>query len=360
MLRLSILVAVVSLLAACGSTADEIAPAPEASTGLFLARAAGTAGPLTAHDGHELTRRFELPRGIAAADGSAYYALSAGRLLRFDPLTGRRTASFPRLGDWRLEAVSANGRWVALSRAATRLVVVDGRSGATAHELALDGDFLVETISSDGDFLFLQQTFADGRYAVRGYDLREGRLLAGSLATKGETLVMAGVATGTIASPDGRWLLTVYIDTAKDAAFVHALNLVDRLPICIDLPPCADCDVADLRGWGLTLSPDGRTLYAANPALGRLAEVDLPTTSVVHESRFRPAAGGADTRSAVAPDGSRVVFTNGETVWSYDTRRGSASVLGSSFGPVADLGVSVDGARVLLARPGQRALAVSL
>lgn len=361
MRRLTILIALVALAAACGSTVAETEPPEAPNAGeLFVARPAGTSGPLTAYDGHSLGRRFELPSGLAAANGSAYYAFSEGRLRRFDPVTGRRLSAYDVAGDWKLAAVSASGRWVALSRARGRIRVLDARSGEIAHDLSLEGDFLVETVSSAGDFLFLQQTFPDGRYAVRGYDLRAGRLIEGSLATKGQTVLMAGVASGTIASPDGRWLLTVYVDTAKDTAFVHALNLADRLPICIDLPPCADCDVDDLRGWGLTLSPDGRTLYAANPALGRVAEVHLPTAVVINEARFRPEPGRSETRSAITADGSRVVFTNGKTVWSYDTHRAAARVVRTEAAGVADVAVTRNGDRVLLARPGREPVALPL
>jgi hypothetical protein len=185
-------------------------------------------------------------------------------------------------------------------------------------------------------------------------------MLPGSLATKGETVLMEGVAAGTVASPDGRWLLTLYVDTEKHKAFVHALNLIDRIPLCIDMPPCDRCTVAQLRRWALALAPDGRTLFAANPGVGRVAEIHLPTAKLVYQARFSPKPGAFETRAAVAPDGSRVVFTNGEAVWSYDTHRGYAERLRTDAGPVADLGISPDGNRVYLARAGATPVAFAL
>src|SRR5688500_9743067 len=361
MKRLAALFALVPIAAACGSTAKEATPtAPARSAGVFLASTAGASGPVTAYDGASLGRRFELPRGVRAADGTAHFALLGSELHRYDPLTGRRTRSYELNGKWSLAAVSATARWVVLSRGTTEVQVLDTQTGAIAHRLTLRGVFLVETISSEGDFLFLQQNFVDGRYAVRGYDLAAGTLLQGSLATKGETVLMEGVAAGTVASPDGRWLLTLYVDTKRNAAFVHALNIVDRFPLCIDMPPCPKCTVAQLRRWALALAPDGRTLFAANPAIGRVAEVHLPTSRVIHQSRFTPDPGARETRTAISSDGSRFVFTNGEAVWSYDTHRGYARTVTTGVESIADLGVSADGSRLFLARPGAKPVEVNL
>jgi len=361
MKRLATLLCLVPLAAACGGTVEQATPAaPTPSGAVFLASTAGASGPVTAYDGVNLGRRFELPRGVRAADGSAHFALLGTELRRYDPLTGRQTKSYKLDGRWSLAAVSASARWAVLSRGRTEVKVLETETGKTAHELTLPGVFLVETISSEGDFLFLQQNFVDGRYAVRGYDLARGTLLQGSLATKGETVLMEGIAEGTVASPDGRWLLTLYVDTKRNAAFVHALNIVDRIPVCIDMPPCPKCTVAQLRRWALALAPDGRTLFAANPSIGRVAEVHLPSSRVIYQSRFRPSPGAAETRAAISPDGSRFVFTNGQAVWSYDTHRGYARALTTDIESIADLGVSADSSRLFLARGGAAPLALDL
>ena len=361
MKRLAVLLAAVPLAAACGGTVDEATPtAPTPSAGVFLAGTAGDSGPVTAYDRANLGRRFVLPRGLRAADGTAYFSLRGSELRRYDPLTGRRTRSYELNGTWTLAAVSATARWVVLSRGSTEVRVLDAETGETAHRLKLPGAFLVETISSEGDFLFLQQNFVDGRYAVRGYDLAAGTLLQGSLATKGETVLMQGVAADTVASPDGRWLLTLYVDTKRNAAFVHALNIVDRFPLCIDMPPCPKCTVAQLRRWALALAPDGRTLFAANPAIGRVAEVHLPTSRVIYQSRFKPDPGVTETRTAISPDGSRFVFTNGDAVWSYDTHRGYARTVVTGVESVADLGFSSDGQTLFIAKEDAAPVALAL
>jgi hypothetical protein len=262
MKRLAALLAVVPALAACGASVEESAP-PGPAAVPPVARAA--VAPLP---------------GVRAADGSASFLVRGSELLRFDPATRTQTRAYAIGGGWKLEGISANGRWIGLTRPGTEIRVFDTKTGTVTDELTLSGEFAVETISVDGDFLFLQQSFVDGSYAVRGYDLAANQMLPGSLGTKGETVKMQGRAGQVVASPDGEWLLTLYVDTASNTAFVHALNLVDRVPVCIVLPPCAECDESDLARWTLKLRANGRTLVATHPGLGR-ALIDLRSGSVV-------------------------------------------------------------------------------
>jgi hypothetical protein len=308
MKRLAALLAFTSVLAACGSTVEPTAPER-------LVRETPLAAALI-----EAPRAYELPGGIHAADRRTYFAVEDGKLHRFDTRTGRVTRTYALHGDWELTGVSSTGDWVAVQQPGTRILVIDAKRGQS-RELILHGNFRVETVSTAGDFLFLQQNFVDGSYAVRGYDLAAGQMLPGSLGRKGQTVQMQGLAGQVVASPDGRWLLTLYVNTETNSAFVHALNLIERIAICIDMPPCTKCAPEALKRWGLALAPDGRSLFAANPALGRVATIDLPTYRVIAEGRFRPSPGGP-TRAKVATDGSKLVFTNGRATWSFDPNAG--------------------------------------
>ena len=69
--------------------------------------------------------------GIRAADGSARFIVSGRKLLRFDPVTRRQTRSYDLGGAWKLEGVSANGRWVGLTRAGTEILVLDAETGGS-------------------------------------------------------------------------------------------------------------------------------------------------------------------------------------------------------------------------------------
>jgi hypothetical protein len=248
--RLAALLACTAVLAACGGTVEREAEGPQDRT---AAPPAPSRQP-----------------GLEAADGRSSFALVDGVLTRLSTRTGNVSTVHRPGRDWRLTGVSANGAWVALQRA-NRVLVVDVARRAAAHRLVLPGDFRVETISGAGDFLFLEQRFVDGSYAVRGYDVAAGQLLPGTLGRKGETVRMLGEPGQVVASPDGRWLLTVYVETTANAAFVHALNLIERTAICIPLPPCTRCGADD---WTLALAADNRTLRATNPA-GSRATIDL-------------------------------------------------------------------------------------
>jgi hypothetical protein len=260
MTRLAALIAFTAVLAACGGTVEE--STPESPSRQLAPLAAAPATP---------------PASVEAADGRSAFGLARGELRRYSTLSGEVTRTYPLRGSWRLTAVSATGDWVALQRGRTEVLVLDAETGTETHRVRLDGDFRVETVSAAGDFLFLQQDFVDGSYAVRGYDLAAGRLLPGSLGRKGETVRMQGDPGQVVASPDGRWLLTVYVETTTSTAFVHALNLIERTAICIFLPPCEDCGAED---WTLDLAADGRTLHAFDGAGGR-AEIDLRRGLVV-------------------------------------------------------------------------------
>ena len=259
MKRLVALLAFTSVLAACGGTVEESADRPYAAP-----LASPAASPA-------------LSPKLQAADGRSSFAIVDGELRRFSTQTGKVTKTYPLVGTWRLTGVSATGAWIALQRAGTEILVLDTKRGAIAHRLQLRGNFRVEAISAAGDFLFLQQDFVDGSYAVRGYDLAAGRLLPGSLGRKGETVRMQGEAGQVVASPDGGWLLTVYVETTTQTAFVHALNLIERNAICIVLPPCVRCGADD---WTLDLAADNRTLRATN-ASGRRATIDLGLGRVI-------------------------------------------------------------------------------
>lgn len=252
MLRLAALLAFTTVLAACGSSVEETAERP--SVRAFAAPAASVTPSAR----------------LQAADGRSSFAIVDGELRRFSR-AGKLTRTYPLAGAWQLTGISATGAWVAVQRAKTEVLVLDTERGTIAHRLRLRGNFRVEAVSAAGDFLFLQQDFVDGSYAVRGYDLAAGQLLPGSLGRKNETVRMQGDAGQVVASPDGRWLLTVYVETTTNTAFVHALNLIERTAICLPLPPCEQCGAED---WTLALAKDGRTLRASNPS-GRRTVVRL-------------------------------------------------------------------------------------
>jgi hypothetical protein len=319
---------------------------------LLFVQPDGPAGQLVAYDTKTGRPVFALPPGRASADGRAYvvarqnarrgttvlvhYSVQTGRLLRARSVGGR----------WTVAAVAPSGRWAVLSRRAgrfTRVALVDLAGLAPPRQIRLRGNFEVETVSADGRRLFLIQHLDARRYLVRLYDFR-AQGLASEPLRGGDDKLMAGYAWSGIGSRDGRWLLTLYLDTRRSHAFVHALDLVKTQPRCIDLP--SHGGFSRLRQYSLTLSPTSGRLIAANPALGVVSEIDLDRHRVLATARFTGSTGGeaaarrgrASLLAAITRNGRTLYFSNGRLLWAYDAAYGVVRGPYATGGEIVGLG----------------------
>ncbi|HEX9926323.1 MAG TPA: c-type cytochrome, partial [Anaerolineae bacterium] len=220
---------------------------PISATDLFFVRAQGHRGPLIAYEMPAGREVFSLPAGVPAADGSHYFsAAHEGQdttLSVFETETGHLKDRFAFAGQWHLSGIAPTGRWLALTeivseherengvktnRWQTAIQIVETETGQVAHSLELNGNFEVEVISAQGDALFLIEHLPavnPTQYRVRLYDLSTQTLQPGALRDKRfSDELMTGLAWGGIASTDGRWLLTLYLNTQGNVAFIHALN----------------------------------------------------------------------------------------------------------------------------------------
>jgi hypothetical protein len=336
------LIPLLVFLAVSGSAAANGCPAPcsgqiSSPDGeqLLYVQPEGVGGPVHAYDPATGGVAFTLPAGITAASGRAHVTARAfryGTVVSRQGITAGPSVNSSVLvdGRWQLAGVAPNGRFASLARQArdrsrTQVRVVDLDRRRVAHRLDLGGDFEVETVSNDGRRLFLIEHVGGekARYRVRLFDLSRVRLASKPLRGDGEPAVMAGYASSAVGSPDGRWLLTLYLNTARKLAFVHALDLVTSKPTCIFLPGNGPFEA--LRGYSLTLSPDGRRLYAANTALGVLSEIDLAARKVARTVRFaggeRPGAGPPLT-GTISRSGRMLYFSGGRNLWAYDAAFG--------------------------------------
>lgn len=295
-------------------------------------RPLGERGPLVQYDLASGSKRVSLPAGMLSADGSRF-AFVRGRTLNFYSVPGRGV-SFDAPAPLRssVEAVAPEARFVVL-RTGTQVRLVDGLRGSILRKVTLRRGFTVDAISPDGRWLYLIQHKNGQQYAVRRLNLRTGVLYPRALVQKGEQEQMAGTPAGAIQSWDGKWQFTLYVNAAHKSAFVHALSLNQSFTVCIDLP--GQGTPAQLRTYSLALSSDGH-LFAANPALGVIADISTKTFGSVVK-RF-PAASAARTASAAtAPDGRSVAFSAGPRIWLFDgeTVRGpysaDANVVGLGF-----------------------------
>lgn len=355
--------------------------AKRAGNPTFSIRPDGEGGSLVAFDAVTGETRFELAAGFRAADGTRFAtsrALDATTnwIEAHDPRNGSLDYRFTVAGGWAMRAISANGRWLAMENPATEaqrtawtagggwrseLAVVDMTTGAIRRQIRLDGNFEVDTVSTSGDSLFLIEHVpaADAsRCQVRLYDLAADALDPNVLRDKGpdEEQIMTGYAREGAASANGRHLLTLYMNTESNTAFIHALDLIDRFPVCVDLP--SDRSRPEIaKAYAVIMAPSGNHAYAMNPALGVVVEVDLIPggyPGIGRVTQFTPAGGkgGAmPTRAAIGADGRSLFFSGGGTVWAYDTATATIAGTHAVAAPVMGMGVSADARQVFLVGP---------
>jgi hypothetical protein len=101
------------------------------------------------------------------------------------------------------------------------------------------GDFGFDALSPSGRILYLIQHVSQEdlfQYRVRAYDLHTGKLLSRVIADKRQRdWNMNGYPVGRAASPNGRWVYTLY-SNQNNYPFVHALDTVNRTAVCIGIP----------------------------------------------------------------------------------------------------------------------------
>src|SRR4029079_16671837 len=136
----------------------------------------------------------------------------------------------------------------------------------------------IDGLSTAGDALYLIQYLPAAKpdhYAVRVYDRVAKGLQDRAIVDKRETdEVMVGDRWQAVGAPNGEWLLSLYLRPQAGTAFIHALNLANRYAWCIDRPFHAST-LDQLKYSTLALAPDGHTLFAANAALGQVAQIDV-------------------------------------------------------------------------------------
>jgi outer membrane protein assembly factor BamB len=360
-------VAVVPSAQACdcgGCPPTSCGPSSSASAGgnLLFLRNFGQRGPLTAIDTANGRQRFALPPGIASADGRVYIsAIQRAHkftvVRRYDARSGRLLrARTNRGGGWAVAGVSANGRYVALLDSfrrgrAARIAIIGARLGAAVHTITLRGSYDVDAVSNDGRRLFLIQYLRNG-YLVRFYDVARQSLAARVLTEKGEP--MQGLAWDAVASSDGRYLFTLYL-RGDGAAEIHTLDLSRGTAVCIDLPRG---DPQAIQQYALSLAPNGRRLFAANPALGLVATVDARTQRVMRVVRFH--ANGfppvQSERAVASHDGRTVYFTSGRELFAFDAAYGVVRGSYPVGATVTGLAFTRDDRRLLVVRADQRTL----
>jgi DNA-binding beta-propeller fold protein YncE len=342
----------------CGPTTCAPLSSSVAGAQTLDVRPRGLEGPLVVYDLAASRVAARLPAGVLSANGRHYVtAASSGlrtRVTRYDARTGKRLGSTS-VGEAGLavDAVSSNGRYAALAwgTKSPTIWIFDLDGKRVVRKVRLAGDWAVDALSADGRKLYLIQNHSGGGYDVRVHDASRG-LVPGAITDPNEPEKMTGIAWSSTGTTNGRWQLTLYLESANTStgAFVHALSLNTATARCIDLP---GGEFMAVGRYALVLAPNGRTLYAANPSLGLVATIDLQAGKVVDTVRFG-ATGADDARSsafgAMSPDGRTLYFSAGRGLLAYDTE-GRAVRGPYAPGAVAGVGFHPSGRTVLVVRP---------
>lgn len=207
--------------------------------------------------------------------------------------------------------LSGDGQWLAMREQGkidtqTKIVIVDTQAGKLYKSINLNGYFDVDAISPDGNALYLLSRVdpTTGDYRVRLYNVNTSSLVEGFVIDKtAPDDNMTGIALTRQMPANGQTAYTLYTNKERNKAFVHILPLTgEPFARCLDLP--VGTNPALLRSYSLVLSPDEKTLYAINSALGSITSINVSADQVfadtiIATSQFASAATTGKNASAL-------------------------------------------------------------
>jgi hypothetical protein len=251
---------------------------------------------------------FTVPGGFVG--GNVLVHQAGTRLQWYDAATGRRTGSVALPYHIRLAGTSQDGSRAVGFFGST--VVIATPAGFRTFKLPAG---LWDFDALRGDKLFLIKAFSAGGYQIRLYNLATRTLAARPLKDPHESGTIWGVPFSRLASPDGRFLFTLYI-ASNGAAMIHELNLVHATARCIDLPGTGDYGSAS--SWGLALAPGSHpsTLWAVSPGYGKVVAINVGARKVATSFAIDLPYWnvGNSTRIAIGRDGTEIAIADGESV----------------------------------------------
>src|SRR6266446_448593 len=217
-----------------------------------------------------------LPAGLTSKDHrSLYIAASQGGQTTISVINTQSGATIHSLvipgnystaGQSFANAVlSFDGQWLALRELGQAgnvrtIALVDTQAAKLVKTIPLDGNFDLDAVNPDGAALYLLQRLNDasGHYYVELYNVKENKLYQYPIVDKTEINDprMTGTALARQMASDGTMVYTLYIDTARNVAFVHILPLTGDLfgARCVVLPAGKSADL--LHYYTLILSSD--------------------------------------------------------------------------------------------------------
>jgi hypothetical protein len=138
-------------------------------------------------------------------------------------------------------------------------------------------------VAPDGASLFLNEQ-AESATRLRVWDFASSAFLADSVIGTWDGR-QTGFATASVATRDGRTVAWLETGTSS-APGVRVLDLASKRVTTIALPQDQRSDDIEKELlWSLVLSRDGATLYAVDPALGAIDELDLRGGRLIRANR---------------------------------------------------------------------------
>jgi WD40 repeat protein len=326
--------------------------------GYLAARPGGAHGIAQIVDLRTGDVKWGLPQGILNGRTLVEQSqVAPQKLIWHDAITGEQTgtATIRAAGPFSLVGLSQDG---------TRAVLVNVSKQESTFAVVSQTDEKTLTLPTkkwgfdalSGNRLYLLKYLKSG-YEIRLYDLASGRLAAKPLKDPKGSSTIWGSAWERVASPDGRYLFTLYIG-GDGGAMVHQLDLKTSAARCIDLPGSGDFGSATT--WAMEVSPNGKTLWAVNPGLGRVVGIDVAKRKVRTVFSFKRTPlydnGPVSSVSAISPDGSRIaVGAAGKIFYVSMARR--LVVSGAPRAAVA-LGYAPDGTTLWVVGKGEQVTAL--
>jgi len=346
---LSILAAAL-VVAGCGRA--DLGPVPPSGDyKLYTATSSQSSQLVTVIDTRSHTVERSLPSGTPSPDWTHLYSVQGTALLDLDPQTGAALHTLQMHGPFQLPpatisglpgGLSQDGHWLVLQAfdatanampSATHFLLVDTTYKTAPKRIDMSGYFQFDAVSNDGGRIYMIEYLTNNSYHVRDFNVGSGQLDPNIVVDKTDgNAAMAGLRLSGVASHDGQWLYSVYI-REHQGAFIHALNLEGNLAFCIDLPGSGYATSEDGFHWSLAMSADGSHLYAANGAMGVVADLDTSNgapnrTRTVHIAAPQQSArliqgveakGFGANGAVVSPDGETLVTTGATGVMWIDT-----------------------------------------
>lgn len=248
-----------------------------------------------------------VPDGVVSADRSTVFTADladGGRQTRIHAIelaSGKETRAFTIDGSYgELTAtfggatgLSADARWLVLAHGQIKLedqwvtdfAVVDTASGAVAGRVQLKSasTYAFVGVAPDGASLFLNEQ-GETATRLRVWDFAATAFLADSVIGSWDGR-QAGFATAPVGTRDGRTVAWLDAGTTSAPA-VRVLDLASKHVTTVTLPQDQRSDdIEKALLWSLVLSRDGGTLYAVDPALGAIDELDLRSGRLIRANR---------------------------------------------------------------------------